>query len=141
MSIDSEKNRDIQHYKYIYIFLQVAVHKIRYWDPDWQKSLSFLLTSTNRRYYNSKTVDELLFSGYTDNLLTMSKVMPMDDVPTYDRFGWFYMVRLLIKIIILFSNLFLAVSENKKNHYNGNMKLNTLKTHKLTRRLIICTII
>ncbi|XP_011878460.1 PREDICTED: protein croquemort [Vollenhovia emeryi] len=68
-----------------------GVHKIRYWDPDWQKSLSFLLSSTNRRYYTSKTVDELLFTGYTDSLLTMGKVMPMEDVPSFDRFGWFYM--------------------------------------------------
>lgn len=84
----------------------MAVHKIRYWDPDWQKSLSFLLTSTNRRYYNSKTVDELLFTGYTDSLLTMSKVMPVDDVPAYDRFGWFYMVRWLIRQTILLSDSF-----------------------------------
>ncbi|KAL0101923.1 hypothetical protein PUN28_018466 [Cardiocondyla obscurior] len=68
-----------------------GVYKIRYWDPDWQKSLSFLLTSTSRRHYYRKTVDELLFTGFSDSLFTMSKIMPMDDVPTFDRFGWFYM--------------------------------------------------
>lgn len=73
------------------IVVVTAVHKIRYWDHDWQKSLSFLLSSTSRRYYISKTVDELLFSGYTDSLVTMSKIMPVEDVPTYDRVGWFYM--------------------------------------------------
>ncbi|KYN06540.1 PREDICTED: protein croquemort-like [Cyphomyrmex costatus] len=67
-----------------------GVHKIRFWEVDWQKSLSFLLSSTNRRYYISKTVDELLFTGYSDNLLTMGKMMPIDDVPAFDRFGWFY---------------------------------------------------
>jgi len=76
------------------------VHKIRYWELDWQKSLSFLLSSTSRQIYVSKTVDELLFSGYSDNLLTMSKVVPVDDIPTYDRFGWFYMVCLLIRQVI-----------------------------------------
>ncbi|XP_036144052.1 protein peste-like isoform X2 [Monomorium pharaonis] len=67
-----------------------AVHKIRYWDPDWQKSLSFLLSSTSRRYYTSKMVDELLFTGYSDSLLSMGKMMPLEDVPFFDRFGWFY---------------------------------------------------
>lgn len=68
-----------------------AVHKIRYWDPDWQKSLSFLMSSTSRRLYTSKKVDEWLFTGYSDNLLTMGKMMPIEDVPNFDRFGWFYM--------------------------------------------------
>ncbi|KAL6268646.1 hypothetical protein P5V15_001780 [Pogonomyrmex californicus] len=68
-----------------------AVHKIRYWEAEWQNSLSILLTTTGRRVHNSKTVNEMLFAGYSDNLLTMSKMMPVDDVPTYDRFGWLYM--------------------------------------------------
>ncbi|KAG5318132.1 CRQ protein, partial [Pseudoatta argentina] len=67
-----------------------AAHKVRFWEIDWQKSLSFLLSSTNRRYYTSKTVDELLFTGYPDALFTMSKIMPLDDIPIIDRFGWFY---------------------------------------------------
>ncbi|XP_071563110.1 protein croquemort [Temnothorax nylanderi] len=73
------------------VVIASGVYTIRYWDLDWQKSLSFLLTSTSRRHYTSKTVGELLFTGYSDNLLTMSKVMPMNDAPPFDRFGWFYM--------------------------------------------------
>jgi len=94
--IVSEKNKNGARMLHI-IFLQVGVHKIRYWEPDWQKSLSFLLSSTSRQYYSRKTVDELLFTGYSDSLLTMSKAVSVDDVPTFDRFGWFYMVCLLIK--------------------------------------------
>lgn len=118
------------------IFLQVGVHKIRYWDIDWQKSLSFLLSSTSRQYYNSKTVDELLFTGYSDNLLTMSKAVPVDDVPTFDRFGWFYMVRLLIKqsiLFLLFSDLFLTARTNKSSQCMRYIKLN------IPQRLIVCT--
>lgn len=41
-----------------------------------------------------KTVDELLFTGYEDKLITMGKMSGMDeDAPPFDRFGWFYMVR------------------------------------------------
>lgn len=48
--------------------------------------------SSHRKIYVRKTVDELLFTGYTDSLLTMGKMMSEADVPSYDRFGWFYMV-------------------------------------------------
>lgn len=41
-----------------------------------------------------KTVDELLFKGYYDSLLTLGKAMVTDsDMPKFDQFGWFYMVR------------------------------------------------
>jgi hypothetical protein len=61
------------------------------------------MSSTSRRLYTSRKVDEWLFTGYSDNLLTMGKMMPIEDVPNFDRFGWFYMVRLLIKQIQSFS--------------------------------------
>jgi scavenger receptor class B protein 1 len=85
-----------------------AVHKLRYWDPEWQSSLSLLMTSTRRKIYNSNTVDQLLFTGYVDTLLTMSKMVPIgDDIPSHDRFGWLYTVRLLVKRVIL--SFFLAI--------------------------------
>ncbi|XP_072749950.1 protein peste [Anoplolepis gracilipes] len=66
-----------------------AVHKIRYWDYEWQKTLSYVLST--RQLYIQKTVDELLFTGYTDSLLSMGKLMITDpSIPTFDRFGWFY---------------------------------------------------
>ena len=67
-----------------------AAHKIRYWDYDWQKTLSVILST--RKLYTRKTVDELLFTGYSDGILTMGKMMVTDpDIPAFDRFGWFYM--------------------------------------------------
>lgn len=113
--------KETEIFNVYYTFLQVAAFKIRYWDPDWQKSLSFLLSSTSRQVYTRKTVDEMLFAGYSDNLITMGKMMPLGDVPTYDRFGWFYMVCLLIREAI-FS--FLLIS-SEKNHHNARDILNT----------------
>lgn len=41
----------------------------------------------------TKTVDELLFSGYQDALIDLGQLGgQMVDVPPFDRFGWFYMV-------------------------------------------------
>lgn len=40
-----------------------------------------------------KTVDELLFTGYKDSIIDMGQFAPDDEeIPPYDRFGWFYMV-------------------------------------------------
>ena len=48
---------------------------------------------TGRKIYHRKTVDELLFGGYSDTVLSMGKLMAPDpDMPAFDRFGWFYMV-------------------------------------------------
>lgn len=64
----------------------------------------------------------MLFAGYSDNLITMGKMMPIEEeMPSYDRFGWFYTVRLLIREII-FS--FLLIS-SEKNHLNARDILNT----------------
>ncbi|KAL6438347.1 hypothetical protein ACFW04_004481 [Cataglyphis niger] len=67
-----------------------AAHKIRYWEYDWQSTLSYFIL--NRQLHIRRTVDELLFTGYKDSILAMGKMMMTDsDVPTFDRFGWFYM--------------------------------------------------
>ncbi|XP_014468145.1 PREDICTED: protein croquemort-like [Dinoponera quadriceps] len=67
-----------------------AAHKIRYWDYSLQKSLSILLSGSD--VHIKKTVEQLLFVGYEDNLLTMGKMLASDtEMPLYDRFGWFYM--------------------------------------------------
>ncbi|XP_032665958.1 protein croquemort-like isoform X2 [Odontomachus brunneus] len=67
-----------------------AAHATRYWDYSLQKSLSILLSTT--KLYVTKTVNQLLFVGYPDNLLSMGKMMVSDiDMPPYDRFAWFYM--------------------------------------------------
>lgn len=45
-----------------------------------------------------KTVGELLFEGYDDPLIGMGKSMENFqnlELPPFDKFGWFYMVRFL----------------------------------------------
>lgn len=68
-----------------------AAHKVRYWDTVLQNSLSLLLKTS--RIYVRKTVNELLFAGYDDPLISLGKMAITDDeeLPPYDRFGWFYM--------------------------------------------------
>lgn len=43
----------------------------------------------------TRTVDEMLFTGYSDDMLDMARAMPLFgkdvDVP-FDKFGWFYTV-------------------------------------------------
>ncbi|KAK0075820.1 hypothetical protein PV325_006271, partial [Microctonus aethiopoides] len=69
-----------------------AAHKVRYWSYFMQNSLSFMLDKLSGIHI-VKTVDELLFTGYEDPLITMGQ-MAVDDgeeIPPYDRFGWFYL--------------------------------------------------
>lgn len=46
----------------------------------------------------TKTVDELLFHGYEDNLLEILNKIPLIHLP-FDKFGWFYGVSLLFLLI------------------------------------------
>lgn len=59
-------------------------------------SMGFMIYG--QQIHITKTVDELLFTGYEDDLINMAKDMPMFgqekiEVP-FDRFGWFYTVLL-----------------------------------------------
>ncbi|XP_017878842.1 protein croquemort-like [Ceratina calcarata] len=66
-----------------------AKHKVRFWDLALQSTLSFMLSTTS--IYNTKTVDELLFKGYSDSLIDIGKMTGMgEDIPPFDKFGWFY---------------------------------------------------
>lgn len=67
-----------------------AVNKVRYWSPFIQSSLSYIL---NNKLHVVKTVDELLFKGYEDSLISMGKMAMgnTDNMPPYDKFGWFYL--------------------------------------------------
>lgn len=81
--------------------LQSAAHTTRYWDYSLQKSLSILLSGSN--FYVTKTVNELMFIGYPDTVLSMGKMMASDvDMPPYDRFAWFYMVRSPTRLVTFF---------------------------------------
>lgn len=51
-----------------------------------------------------KPVEELLFKGFDDEIITMGKLSGMDDeAPPFDKFGWFYEVRAETYIFILLS--------------------------------------
>lgn len=66
-----------------------AAHKIRYWSSFFQNTVSYVL-STKANISVTKTVDELLFTGYEDTIINMGKVAVAEEVPPFDRFGWFY---------------------------------------------------
>lgn len=71
--------------------MQSAKHKIRYWNEALQGTLSLMLSTSNA--YITKTVDELLFKGYEDSLIEMGRLaVSGEDIPPFDKFGWFYMV-------------------------------------------------
>ena len=59
-----------------------------------QQSLSYVLNQFSNEVHIVKTVDDLLFTGFEDKIITMGQMSGMDeDSPPFDRFGWFYMVR------------------------------------------------
>ncbi|XP_066598162.1 protein croquemort-like [Prorops nasuta] len=67
-----------------------AAHKTRYWSIFMQNSLSYVLSSSSQLYI-VKSIDELLFTGYDDTVIKMGKLaVAEDDIPPFDRFGWFY---------------------------------------------------
>ena len=45
--------------------------------------------------HTTKMVDQLLFRGYEDALIELGRMAADlgEDVPPFDKFGWFYMVR------------------------------------------------
>ncbi|KOC69025.1 Protein croquemort [Habropoda laboriosa] len=67
-----------------------AKHKVRYWDTTLQNTLSFMLQSSS--VATTKTVDQLLFTGYDDALIKLGRLAAMgEEMPPFDKFGWFYM--------------------------------------------------
>ncbi|KAL5279645.1 hypothetical protein ACFFRR_003939 [Megaselia abdita] len=71
-----------------------AAAKSKYWGFLRQKGVDVGLTIYNQPLAVTKTVDELLFTGYEDDMITIARDMPSffgDDVEVpFDRFGWFY---------------------------------------------------
>ncbi|XP_014210137.1 protein croquemort isoform X2 [Copidosoma floridanum] len=68
-----------------------AAEKTRFWPYMMQQSLSYMLDQFSSKYYVVKTVDELLFTGFEDHLISMGRMSGLDDTaPPFDRFGWFY---------------------------------------------------
>ncbi|XP_075225476.1 protein croquemort-like [Lycorma delicatula] len=69
-----------------------AAFTVRNWHYILKKSLSLGLTSTGQKMSITKTVNELLFEGYSDTLLNLARKMPAFkgvEIP-FDKFGWFY---------------------------------------------------
>ncbi|XP_039285237.1 protein croquemort [Nilaparvata lugens] len=69
-----------------------AASTVRDWSKIFQMSLSMALKQTSQKVHVVKTVNELLFKGYSDRLLDIARQMPKFGgvkVP-FDKFGWFY---------------------------------------------------
>ncbi|XP_046611411.1 protein croquemort-like isoform X1 [Neodiprion virginianus] len=67
-----------------------AVHRIRNWAFYWHTMFELMLIKIGHIHL-TKTVDELLFTGYEDTLINMGKISKIVDLPPFDKFGWFYM--------------------------------------------------
>ena len=58
--------------------------------------MSLGLSAYSQQISVVKTADELLFTGYTDDMVDMARDYPIfgDDVKVpFDRIGWFYTVK------------------------------------------------
>lgn len=66
-----------------------------------QKQVSMGLNLYSQQVYIVKEARELLFDGYQDELIDMARevarVSPVKLNIPYDRFGWFYGVRITFK--------------------------------------------
>ncbi|XP_011314748.1 protein croquemort [Fopius arisanus] len=70
-----------------------AANKVRYWDEFYQSTVSIILGQVSSIHI-VKTVDEMMFTGFKDQLIDLGKLaMDTEDmhIPAYDRFGWFYL--------------------------------------------------
>lgn len=68
---------------------------VRNWNYVVKKGFSLTLSTLISNTSVTKSVGELLFDGYEDNLLNMARNMPFlanTGIPDYDKFAWFYMV-------------------------------------------------
>lgn len=80
------------------------------WDYVRQKSVSIGLNMYEQPMAVTRTVDELLFEGYSDDMIDVAREFPLfgADVPVlFDKFGWFYTVRNLFQFCIF--NIFLRL--------------------------------
>lgn len=76
-----------------------AAAKSKNWGYLRQKGVDVGLKIYNQPLAVTKTVDELLFTGYEDDMITIARDMPSFfgegvEVP-FDRFGWFYTVSVI----------------------------------------------
>lgn len=55
-----------------------------------QRSISLAFAATRQTLSVTRSVKELLFQGYEDALMTISRSIPGASSSPYDKFGWFY---------------------------------------------------
>lgn len=66
-----------------------AAHSVHYAeDVFFRESVMEMITATNSTFFVQKTMRELLFEGYSDEILRIAKSMDFD-VP-FENFGWLY---------------------------------------------------
>ena len=56
-----------------------------------KKAANSFMNIANEKLTVTKTVNELLFEGYSDELLKLASKLPISGLK-YDKFGWFYSV-------------------------------------------------
>lgn len=76
--------------------LQSAAAKTKHWDAMNTRMVNMGLSLYQQEITIRKSVDELLFSGYSDDMITTARTMTglfgkKIEVP-FDKFGWFYSV-------------------------------------------------
>jgi hypothetical protein len=60
-------------------------------------NLNSFIADSNSTVFITKTADEFIFKGYSDPFLDAQANLPpgLLDIPSYDKFGWFYGVSYL----------------------------------------------
>lgn len=73
--------------------LQSAAYAARNFNYVMRRGLSITLSATVEALHVTRTVDEMLFTGYTDRLVDLTSKLPAFqglENPGWDRFAWFY---------------------------------------------------
>lgn len=72
----------------------------RSWNVFKVKGVEISLLYYGQKVHITKTANEWLFEGYADPIISVAKeiasILGVGDIP-FDRFGWFYQVRLSLK--------------------------------------------
>lgn len=70
----------------------LSVLTAKNWNYFVKKALQVMHSSMKITSYSTHKVEEVLFSGYEDQLLNVAKSLPFANlqIPDFDRFGWFY---------------------------------------------------
>lgn len=76
--------------------MKSAAAKTKHWDAMNTRMVNMGLSLYQQEITIRKSIDELLFSGYSDDMITTARTMTglfgkKIEVP-FDKFGWFYSV-------------------------------------------------